>query len=109
MPSIICGWHRACTWLISDHAKVMLRIETITDGRNTVLRFMGRIQSEHLADLKAQIGRLGNRVVLDLAGVTLVDVDVVRFLGICEVEGIEVLHCAPYIREWILRELDRSA
>jgi hypothetical protein len=44
------------------------------------------------------------RIVLDLDGVTLVDVDVVRFLIVCEAEGIEFLHCPPYIREWIFRE-----
>jgi hypothetical protein len=37
--------------------------------------------------------------VLDLDEVTLVDVVVVRFLITCEAEGIELLHCAPYIPE----------
>ncbi|MGE0823449.1 MAG: hypothetical protein AB7P18_15160 [Candidatus Binatia bacterium] len=31
-------------------------------------------------------------------------VEVVRFLGVWEAEGGKVLHCAPYIREWMLRE-----
>jgi len=42
--------------------------------------------------------------VLDLDQVTLVDVEVVRFLGRCEKAGTELLHCPPYIREWISRE-----
>jgi hypothetical protein len=37
--------------------------------------------------------------------VTLVDVEVVRFLGGCEAAGITILHGPPYIREWISREL----
>jgi hypothetical protein len=41
---------------------------------------------------------------MDLDEVTLVDVEVVRFLGACEAEGAEVLGCSPYIREWIRRE-----
>ena len=41
----------------------------------------------------------GPKIVLDLEEVTLVDVEVVRFLGVCEAEGSNVLHCAPYIRE----------
>jgi hypothetical protein len=41
---------------------------------------------------------------LDLKEVTLVDVDVVRFLGACEVEGVEIVHCSQYIREWMVRE-----
>jgi hypothetical protein len=46
--------------------------------------------------------------VLDLDQVTLVDVWVVRFLIACEAEGIELLHCAPYIREWMHRERGRG-
>ena len=48
------------------------------------------------------------KVVLDLGDVTIVDADVVRFLMICEAEGIEFLHCPPFIREWILEERDRQ-
>jgi hypothetical protein len=29
-------------------------------------------------------------------------------LGTCESQGIELRHCAPYIREWILRESARN-
>jgi hypothetical protein len=36
--------------------------------------------------------------------VSLVDVDVVCFLGICEREGVELVHCSPYIKDWIARE-----
>ena len=58
--------------------------------------------------MKLQIEGNGARVVLDLGEVTLVDLDSVRFLLTCEAEGIEFLHCPPYIREWILREQDRQ-
>jgi hypothetical protein len=44
------------------------------------------------------------RTVLDLDQVTLVDVEVVRFLGRCEMKGTELLHGPPYIREWTSRE-----
>jgi hypothetical protein len=50
----------------------------------------------------------GPRIVLDLDEVTLVDVEVVRFLRVCEEEGSTVLHCAPYIEEWMRREQDRE-
>jgi hypothetical protein len=39
-----------------------------------------------------------------LEEVDLVDVEGVRFLNACEAEGISVLRCSPYIREWMLRE-----
>jgi hypothetical protein len=47
-------------------------------------------------------------VLLDLEEVTLVDLDIVRFLATCEAEGIELVHCSPYIREWINRENERA-
>jgi hypothetical protein len=36
--------------------------------------------------------------------VTLVDLGVIRFLINCEDEGIELVQCPPYVREWMLRE-----
>ncbi len=48
----------------------------------------------------------GPRILLDLEEVTLVDVDVIRFLVVCEDKGIEVVHCSPYIRGWMRRERD---
>jgi hypothetical protein len=33
-----------------------------------------------------------------------VDIEGVRFLNACKAEGIPVLRCSPYIREWMLRE-----
>jgi hypothetical protein len=47
-------------------------------------------------------------MVLDLEDVTLVDVPAVRFLSFCETEGIALLHCAPYIRQWMDRERGRE-
>jgi len=44
------------------------------------------------------------RIVFDLEEVTLVDLDVVRFLGLREAEGVELVNCSPYIRDWIFRE-----
>ena len=42
--------------------------------------------------------------MLELGEVSLVDADAVRFLDSCESEGIQLLNCSPYIREWIVRE-----
>jgi hypothetical protein len=32
------------------------------------------------------------------------DIEGVRFLNACVAKGISVLHCSPYIREWMFRE-----
>jgi hypothetical protein len=43
-------------------------------------------------------------VVVDLNEVSLVDVEVVRFLVHCEMQGIRLAHCPAYVREWMVRE-----
>jgi hypothetical protein len=78
-----------------------LRIEKDSSSGKTTIRLIGRFQSEHIEDLKNQ---LQGALVLDLGEVTLVDVEVVRFLRDCEAEGAEIVHCLPYIREWMFRE-----
>ena len=84
----------------------MFKIETLPDGQNTVLRLIGRIRAEDLQELKRQIRDDSPTVKLDLDEVTLVDVDVVRFLRACEMDGIQLVNCSPYVREWIDREQD---
>ena len=46
----------------------------------------------------------GIRIILDLDEVTLVDVEVVRFLSDCEDGAIILVHCPLFVREWIIRE-----
>jgi hypothetical protein len=55
-----------------------------------------------------QLEASGPGAVLQLDEVTLVDVDVVRFLNRCELEGIVLVNCSSYIREWMSREQNRS-
>jgi anti-anti-sigma regulatory factor len=81
-----------------------LKIERISDKRRTRIRLSGAFRSEHCVQVKAEIERGGPRIVLDLEEMDLVDVEGVRFLNACKAEGISVLRCAPYIKEWMLRE-----
>ena len=62
------------------------------------------MQAEHVDDVQNQIDGSGGDVTLDLEDVTLVDVEVVRFLGHCQTRGITVVNCSPYIADWIARE-----
>jgi anti-anti-sigma regulatory factor len=82
------------------------KIEKYSDERGTTIRLIGRIQAEHLAELKTQIQESGSRIVLDLEELNLVDVEAVRFLGSCEVAGVTLVNCSPYIRDWIGKEHD---
>ena len=69
-----------------------------------VLRVSGRIDGEHVSELRSCMSRHGPTVVLDLDEVRLVDVAVVRFLVRCEADGMELRNCSRYIREWMDRE-----
>ena len=82
----------------------MLRIEKESDGCVITLRLSGRIQSDCIDSIRSAIDDGCKRKILDLTEVTLVDVSVVRFLMSCETEGVELVQCPPYVREWILRE-----
>ena len=69
-----------------------------------VLQVSGRIDAEHLSELRSCLSRHGPQVVLDLDEVRLVDVAVIRFLVRCEADGMELRNCSRYIREWMDRE-----
>ena len=85
-----------------------IRIEKETHRLKTMIRVSGRLQSKHLDELKTQLEGAQSRTALDLNGVTLVDVEIVRFLNACEKDGVELLHCWPYIQEWMIREKGRE-
>jgi anti-anti-sigma regulatory factor len=86
---------------------MVLKIEKVSNGPDTILRLSGRIESEQVQELKAQMDGRQHRIALDLEQVRLVDLDAVHFLAVCETKGIELRHCPPYVREWILSEKPR--
>lgn len=88
----------------SEDLQVTLKIENYAHGRKTIIRLSGRLQSNDLDELKTQLAGAQSQIALDLNGVTLVDVEGVRFLNGCEEKGMELLHCRPYIQEWMVRE-----
>jgi hypothetical protein len=48
-------------------------------------------------ELEKQIRESGPAITLDLEEVTLVDVEIVRFLGTCEARGATLLNCSPLL------------
>ena len=82
----------------------MLRIEKESDDCVTRLLLSGRIQSDRIACIQSAMKEGCLRKSLDLRDVTLVDIAVVRFLMSCEDEGIELVQCPSYVREWMVRE-----
>jgi hypothetical protein len=88
---------------VSSQEPMILKIAQIRDLHKVRLRLSGEFRSHHLDQVKATISR-GEPTVLDLEEVDLVDIEAIRFLNAREDEGISVLHCSPYIQEWMSRE-----
>jgi len=83
----------------------MLRIERQSKGRSsTYLKLSGRLHADELSELLAEIEKCNPLPGLDLAEVTLLDRESVRFLIRCESEGVRLVNCSLYVREWITRE-----
>ena len=81
-----------------------MRIEKQSQRGKTTIRLIGHFQLEHVEELQKQLEQNGAQFVLDLTELTLVDIDIVRFLGTCEASGVELVNCSPYIREWMNQE-----
>ena len=83
----------------------MLKIMRVAEAGSTRAIVSGRIGAPQLPDLRRFLeAEDASSLVLDLTEVSLVDVDVVQFLLRCEVQGIRLVGCPAYIREWMVRE-----
>jgi len=84
----------------------MLRIQRSEHGEGVRFMLSGRIEVEHLAELRRLIeGEDGRRpVTFDLKEIKLVDREAVNFLADCEAAGATLENCPAYVREWIARE-----
>lgn len=86
-----------------------LKIEWIFGEGRTRILLSGQLRSDHLDQLKSEIERCSSPLALDLEEVDLVDIDGIRFLNECESAGVAVVRCAPYVKEWMLRERGEEA
>jgi hypothetical protein len=102
--AILNGWFIAFVRLFFRAETMTLKIRLVADKRGRRICLSGQLRSEHLDELKSEVERGGARVTLDLGELDLVDVEGVRFLNACELAGVSILHCSPYIREWMLQE-----
>jgi hypothetical protein len=72
------------------------------------IRLIGFVQAEHLPEITDQLQLCGTGAAIDLDGVTICGVEVVRFLLARERQGTPLRNCPAYIRAWIDRERTRS-
>jgi hypothetical protein len=83
-----------------------LRIERSARQRFTVFALNGRMEAEHIADLKVLFDCDYRDIILDLRDLRLADRDAMRFLRRCEMDGMTLENCPAYIRQWIDIEKD---
>lgn len=81
-----------------------LRIRHLSENHRTRIWLSGELRCAHLVNLRTEIDRVGQPAILDLEEVNIVDIDGIRFLNECQAQGIQVVNCSPYIREWMLQE-----
>ena len=82
------------------------RIERSTSGRGMTFFLSGEMDIGHVAQLEALMAAESNRLVfLDLAEVTLVTQEAMKFLARVEGAGGLLVNCPEYVRSWIDAEL----
>ncbi len=80
----------------------MFKLQRMIESGIIRLIVIGRIDAAQLPDLQDLIlSEAARDVVLDLLELTLVDSEVVRFLVQCETNGLRLVNCPAYIREWM--------
>jgi hypothetical protein len=81
------------------------RIDRLVSEENPIVfRVCGRVDSECLNTLKELIEAENAKIVLDLSEVMLAGRDGATFLAVCELQGIELRNCPPFLREWVDKE-----
>ena len=85
-------------------------IQRSATAGSLVFTLSGRLNVESVKELERVLELEANksRIVLDLKEVTLVDRDAVQRLVSNEADGITLLNCPAYIREWMTREGDQQ-
>jgi len=84
----------------------MFKSTRVTEAGSTRVILSGRISAPQLPDLRQflEAENASNVVLDDLSEVNLSDEEVVHFLLRCEGQGIGLVGCPAYIREWMVRE-----
>ena len=81
-----------------------LRIERRRSGDTLIVQLIGEFDLEHLDEVKAQVDDAPCRVVVDIAELTLVGVEGIRFLNACHDNGMPIINASGYITEWMTLE-----
>ena len=81
------------------------RIERSTNAKGVTCLLSGEMDRDHVTELGALMAAESNRLVcLDLADVTLVNREAMKFLAGVEAAGAVLINCPEYVRSWISAE-----
>jgi hypothetical protein len=76
----------------------------IIEQNRVMLHVSGRITEEDVDTLRALLEQDKRVVTIDLKEVLIVDREAIRLLAVRESNGVELINCPAYIREWVTRE-----
>ena len=82
---------------------MVLRIDRTDRLDSVVFVLSGRIELQHLDQLRAQFAAQSLQIIVDFTDVRLVDREVIETLAKWELEGIKLENCPAYVRDWITK------
>ena len=78
------------------------KVERIVErGHLALFHISGYLRERHLNLIEEMMAKETDPVAFDLAEITLVDSEAVKFLAACDAKGIEIRNCPAFIREWM--------
>ncbi len=94
--------------VLEEPIPMTCKIERLFGAENSVVfRLCGRVQVEHVSTISDLILGETGAIALDFEEVTLVDRDVISFLVVCELKGIELRNSPAFLQEWVAQEKAR--
>jgi anti-anti-sigma regulatory factor len=81
----------------------MWKLQRSVSGAGAVLRVSGRIEGKESLELQEILAAEppGQRIILDLKEVKLVDREAIQCLARYKADGVILRNCRPYIRNWL--------
>jgi hypothetical protein len=78
------------------------KVERIVErGDLALFHICGYLREMHVHLIEEMMAKETGPVAFDLAEVTLVDSEAVKFLAACDAKSIEIRNCPAFIREWM--------
>ncbi len=88
--------------LSGRRGRMACKVERIVErGHLALFHISGYLQEMHVHLIEEMMAKETDPVAFDLAEVTLVGSEAVKFLATCDAKGIEIRNCPAFIREWM--------